>query len=1069
MNRKQLCALMLALSLIVTLFSGNVLSTSAGYESEIAAQASSDYVANWGVRGDECTELSSYAEAFYTGIYVYEDMSQTRGGTSQSNAYQSALYAELKELMTSRHEHTTSYDETKDLYKYTDCENGNTAYISAFYSGIQLSGSWNQSWNREHTWPKSKETTGAAKNDIMMLRPTSVSENSSRGNTAYGESSGYYDPNEESNGKHNLRGDCARIVLYVYTRWGNTSYMWGSDGVMESLTVLLDWMEEDPVDTWEMGRNDAVQSITGTRNVFVDYPEYAWLLFGEEVPAGYATPSNGEGGTSTPGGSTGGSSSSTPEETTPPTTNEYTIPEVIAAADGTEVVVTGTVKFINEAWNSYYKNITVTVVDDEGNELYIYRMKTDVAIGDTITVTGKVGSYNGAKQIAQGSTAEIVGHKDIVVTYDPVTVAEALTSDDGRLVTFTGTVTEVRYTWSDNNNNMSVSITDAEGDTIYAYKLGAKVELGDIITVKGVIGSHDGEKQIAQGATAEIIDHDDSVTAPETTEPETTEPETTEPETTEPETTEPDIELSGSQLAEFEFGANAAPGHKDGSEVGDDTSTFYCGSYSFKIENASKVYVKAFDAMGNSAIKLGTGSKVGSFSFTVGGDVQSVIINIAGYKKNTAKVNINGTEYNITSSSDNGQYTQIIIDTSVVKTVEITTLTGGYRAMINSVIYCGAVVDIPDVPETTEPETTEPETTEPETTEPETSEPETTEPETTEPETTEPETSEPETSEPETTEPETTEPETTEPETTEPAEAEDKVTYNFKDYAAGEQYAKDEVHVLDGILTVITNDGHFTDQIRLYQSSTHSATAVFSSTKIIESMTVNAGYKADILKVWGSADGENWTIIDEIAVSENYASYDVDAAGMGYTYIKLEATAAQIRVASVTMSYSDVEVAPPEVTDPETTEPETTEPETTEPETTEPETTEPETSEPETSEPETSEPETTEPETTEPETTEPETTEPETTEPEPTEPEPTEPEPTEPETTEPETTEPETTEPETTEPEKPTTPPDSKPTDKPNNTDKNKGGCGSFVSGGIAVMIAVSIAGTFLLGKKEDQ
>ena len=122
----------------------------------------------------------------------------------------------------------------------------------------------------------------------MMLRPASVSENSSRGNKAYGESSGYYDPNSLG---QNVRGDCARIVLFVYTRWGNTGSMWGSSGVMESLNVLLKWMEEDPVDTWEMGRNDAVQSITGTRNVFVDYPEYAWMLFGKSVPTDMVTPS----------------------------------------------------------------------------------------------------------------------------------------------------------------------------------------------------------------------------------------------------------------------------------------------------------------------------------------------------------------------------------------------------------------------------------------------------------------------------------------------------------------------------------------------------------------------------------------------------------------------------------------------------------------------------------------------------------------------------------------------------------------------------------------------------------
>ncbi len=88
-----------------------------------------------------------------------------------------------------------------------------------------------------------------------------------------------------------MRGDCARILLYQYTRWGNTSRMWGSGGVIENLDVLLRWMEEDPVDTWEMGRNDAVESITGTRNVFVDYPEYAWLLFDRDIPDDVVTPS----------------------------------------------------------------------------------------------------------------------------------------------------------------------------------------------------------------------------------------------------------------------------------------------------------------------------------------------------------------------------------------------------------------------------------------------------------------------------------------------------------------------------------------------------------------------------------------------------------------------------------------------------------------------------------------------------------------------------------------------------------------------------------------------------------
>ena len=244
-------------------------------------------VVNWGARGENCTFLTTYAQSYYEGSYSWETLSEKGGGTGTSDAYTSQLYQALQDMMTAEHSHQTSYGETRYLYCYTDCLQGDYSQISSFYSGQTLSGTWDsgKTWNREHTWPNSKGLNGNDENDLMMLRPTSVSENSSRGNTAYGEGSSYFDPGES------VRGDCARIVLYVYVRWGNTGKMWGTGGVMESLDILLKWMEEDPVDTWEMGRNDAVQSITGVRNVFVDYPEYAWLLFGQEIPEGIVTPS----------------------------------------------------------------------------------------------------------------------------------------------------------------------------------------------------------------------------------------------------------------------------------------------------------------------------------------------------------------------------------------------------------------------------------------------------------------------------------------------------------------------------------------------------------------------------------------------------------------------------------------------------------------------------------------------------------------------------------------------------------------------------------------------------------
>ena len=258
----------------------------------ISASAASDsYIYNWGTRGVVATSLSENAIDFYEeNNATYDILSSYTGGTGKSDAPSSALYSALKKLMTDAHSYKTSYEATKELYRYTDCQNGG-GKISSFYSGNLIGPGWGEgSWNREHTWPNSKGLGGQDENDIMMLRPTSTSENSSRGNTAYGKSGGYYNPNSESGGKYDLRGDVARIFLYVYVRWGNTSYAWGSSGVMESVEVLLEWMEVDPVDTWELGRNDAVESITGTRNVFVDYPQLAFTLFGEEIPDGLITP-----------------------------------------------------------------------------------------------------------------------------------------------------------------------------------------------------------------------------------------------------------------------------------------------------------------------------------------------------------------------------------------------------------------------------------------------------------------------------------------------------------------------------------------------------------------------------------------------------------------------------------------------------------------------------------------------------------------------------------------------------------------------------------------------------------
>ena len=266
------------------------------YDPKAKSDVTKTIVANWGARGEDAVFLTSYAVGFYTSGNTYADLSQLAGSKQQNQVPDSALYKALQTLMESRHTYFTQYQDSKnvrDFYMYTDCVSNDTTQVSVLYRGNLVTSEWNQgkTWNQEHTWPQSKCTSDWQIGDIMQLRPSNPSENSARGNDCYGEKSGsdYYDPGIS------VRGDCARMMLYMYVRWGNTSKMWGSSGVMESVDILLKWMEEDPVDTWEMGRNDAVQTITGTRNVFVDYPELAWLLFGKSAPTNMSTPSGGAG------------------------------------------------------------------------------------------------------------------------------------------------------------------------------------------------------------------------------------------------------------------------------------------------------------------------------------------------------------------------------------------------------------------------------------------------------------------------------------------------------------------------------------------------------------------------------------------------------------------------------------------------------------------------------------------------------------------------------------------------------------------------------------------------------
>ena len=274
-------------------------STSTGDQSVSYSKTS-----NSGTRGVTCTTLAgTYADSYYTGSYTYENLSSQTGST---------LLNTLQNLMTSTHTKTTTYNDCRyDAYK-TDCQNGDGTVVLLYTSYVAAQSDFSGSapgWNREHVWPQSLGgfSTSGAGADMHHIRPDDVTTNSKRGNNKYGEvtggteatgstlvsgmsgglyGGGYFEPLD------NVKGDVARICLYVYTRYYG-SYSGTSDitNVFSDIDTLLNWCELDPVDTWEMGRNVVVENTQGNRNVFIDYPELAWKLFDRTVPSGMTTPS----------------------------------------------------------------------------------------------------------------------------------------------------------------------------------------------------------------------------------------------------------------------------------------------------------------------------------------------------------------------------------------------------------------------------------------------------------------------------------------------------------------------------------------------------------------------------------------------------------------------------------------------------------------------------------------------------------------------------------------------------------------------------------------------------------
>ena len=250
---------------------------------------------NNGKFGVICTALSAQAEAYYTGDYTFEKLSAQNGSTLKSSIFK----------LVTKDRHTGNYNSLKTNFAYTDAVNGSSSQLRLFYCGVTSSSAWvgDTNFNREHMWPDSKGG-GAAEGDLHSMRPTDKGLNSARSNYPYGEVNNgtpkYSDSNHGSvlggylgggffEPLDNVKGDVARAILYDYCTYSSLSNL---SVVFQSTDVILNWIKLDPVDEFEMSRNDVVEGLQDCRNPFVDYPELAYNLFNKGVPADLITPSH---------------------------------------------------------------------------------------------------------------------------------------------------------------------------------------------------------------------------------------------------------------------------------------------------------------------------------------------------------------------------------------------------------------------------------------------------------------------------------------------------------------------------------------------------------------------------------------------------------------------------------------------------------------------------------------------------------------------------------------------------------------------------------------------------------
>lgn len=268
----------------------------------------------------------------YSYLYNATKIEQSRGTQgSIESYYEPCRGLKGKELKDALHNIIDGHTEfsygssTAAAMKYYDADPFNKSnMIYAYEESLKNT----TAYNKEHTWAKSHggfSTSKPAGSDYHNLRASDSNLNSTRNNYNFGEvkvhdnstsitkqytkwarptmegcyigtgkniSERVFEPRDST------KGDTARIIFYMATRYSgegepflevsgnipNTFYDYttlsGVTGVHGNFIDLYNWLEIDPVDDFEVNRNNVIdQKYQHNRNPFVDHPEFVRMIY----------------------------------------------------------------------------------------------------------------------------------------------------------------------------------------------------------------------------------------------------------------------------------------------------------------------------------------------------------------------------------------------------------------------------------------------------------------------------------------------------------------------------------------------------------------------------------------------------------------------------------------------------------------------------------------------------------------------------------------------------------------------------------------------------------------------